>query len=401
MSVPALIPRHNSIIQPTYWFEIIFVVGFAMVIETAETILNLAILLQKESIMSISLFIKMFSVLFLIWISIYCLRYILWTNILGYHHPMPLVGMACAPPARIVSLASLPFLLPVKEFTKEEFKDKLKNFVLYLLAWIPFGLWQNKVLETVFRKLRHSNAQCIVALLIPASKILTHRFLSKVLRRLVGTENEQAKVLLSVTINFSYGWFVATKLVDAKIATVFCTVVAEFLMQLMMTFKIARHDKVNSHELEKLKMEKRGLIRKLVLAELCEGILPLAYAICFAMAYYGPNAKLIGNVKYGEWQYKVVEDASRTFWVMLGLFVVDLICMALNSSTIWVSCNVNVFNEFGILLQKYWWIIAMNFANKAGTFTGNDVNLAFDFTYEFNWITSNDTLSTTGNSTNI
>ena len=401
MSVSTLIPRHNSIIEPTSWFEMMFVVGFVMITEIAETIWSLAILMQKNSLFSISLFVKLFMVSFLTWISIYCFCYILWTTIIGYNHPMPLVGMACGLPAKIVQIVSLPLLLPASKFAQGEFKDKLKNFALYQLAWIPFGLWQNKVLSMIFRKLGNSNAQCVMAVLIPASKILTQRFLSKVLHRLVGIENETVNVLLTVSVNFSYGWFVATKLVDAEIATVFCTVVVEFLMQLIMACKIVRHAKVNSHELDYLKIDKKKSIRKLALAELCEGLLPLAYAICFTMAYFGPNAKLIGNVKFGDWQYKVVEDANGTFRVMFTLFAVDLVCLSINSGLIWVCCRVNVFNEICKILQKYWWIIALNLANKTASFSGNDVNLALDFTYDFNWITNNETFSTTSNSTNI
>ena len=63
---------------------------------------------------------------------------------------------------------------------------------------------------------------------------------------------------------------------------------------------------------------------KLVLAELCEGLTPLAYAISFSMAYYGPNAELLGNIKSDYWHYEAVQDVSWTFLVLLGYFQLTL-----------------------------------------------------------------------------
>ena len=126
-----MIPRHDSILEPAYWFEFNFVVGFALIIGTAEKITNLAILMEKGSLMSIRLFMKIFLVSFLTWLLIYCSCYILWTGILEYNHPIPLLGMLCGLPVGIISIASLPLVLPAKDFSKKEFKDKLKNFLLY------------------------------------------------------------------------------------------------------------------------------------------------------------------------------------------------------------------------------------------------------------------------------
>ena len=50
---------------------------------------------------------------------------------------------------------------------------------------------------------------------------------------------------------------------------------------------------------------------KLVLAEIVEGLVPLAYAIGFAMAYYGPNGHLVGNVLTDMWAYEKVEDVGK------------------------------------------------------------------------------------------
>ena len=44
-------------------------------------------------------------------------------------------------------------------------------------------------------------------------------------------------------------------------------------------------------------------LKVLVLAETLEFIMPLGYMSCFIVAYFGPNANVLGNVKNGYWQY--------------------------------------------------------------------------------------------------
>ena len=152
----------------------------------------------------------------------------------------------------------------------------------------------------------------------------------------------------------------------------------------------------------RVKSEERNIILKLVLAELCEGLIPLAYAICFAMAYYGPNANLIGNVRNDFWQYKAVNDAGWTFVVMFGMFAMDLVSLFLNAGIIWVTCNINLLKEICIILQKYWFIMALKLVYAPYySFMGNDVNFAADWTFNFDWLKGQKNISIAVDSTEI
>ena len=212
-------------------------------------------------------------------------------------------------------------------------------------------------------------------------------------------ENERANVSLTLSINFHYGLWVAISLVGATPTTMFCMVIVELLLQLNMSYEIVKqHRKI--HDQEQATLNKRKAVLKLLLAELSEGLVPLAYAICFSMALYGPNAKLIGNVGNGYWQYKAVDDASLTFLVMFGLFAFDLVCSLMNSIIIWVFSNVNLFDEFCSIMQKYWYITALKMTNNiCHHFFGKDINLANDWTLKFAWIAKNENFSTMSNST--
>ena len=60
----------------------------------------------------------------------------------------------------------------------------------------------------------------------------------------------------------------------------------------------------NSGNKEKLHNE----IFALILGESLEIIIPIAYLICFVIAYFGPNAEILGNVRNDYWQFKSVDD---------------------------------------------------------------------------------------------
>ena len=133
---------------------------------------------------------------------------------------------------------------------------------------------------------------------------------------------------------------------------------------------------------------------------MCEGLVPLVYALCFAMSYYGPNSHLIGNVGIKIWGYKAVDDATRTFLVLFGMFGFDLVSLFINAMLIWSNCKINILREFFVVLQKYWYIILLEMNLGAYLyFLSKDINLAYDWTFDFCWTINNKMLTMNCNST--
>ena len=93
MSILALIPRHNAILDPTFWFEINIPAGFGIILLQAEIFLDFSILIGKNSLISVRLVVKIFLVSLVTWATIFITFYIIWTTMLEYNAPMPLVGL--------------------------------------------------------------------------------------------------------------------------------------------------------------------------------------------------------------------------------------------------------------------------------------------------------------------
>ena len=169
----ALVPRHNSIEESKYWLEIIFVLGFGSIITTPAVILDLHILLGKDSIITIWVYLKVILALILTWSITYSFCYTLWTIVFGYNHPMPFFADICNIPVMIVVFINVPMLGISRLLEKKEFKRKRNHYFMFQLLWFVVHI-AKALLSLIFEQLQNSDAQCIIAVLLPMVKRCTN-----------------------------------------------------------------------------------------------------------------------------------------------------------------------------------------------------------------------------------
>ena len=101
------------------------------------------------------------------------------------------------------------------------------------------------------------------------------------------------------------------------------------------------------------------MIEGLVLTERIETLVPLTYMICFAIAYYGPNAEILGRVKLDLWQYKPVLDFGNYMTNVFILFVIDFLSLVINGIILRTTCNINIFKIVQNIQSEFWLIMAV------------------------------------------
>ena len=100
----------------------------------------------------------------------------------------------------------------------------------------------------------------------------------------------------------------------------------------------------------------------LVINQTVEIVVPFAYSICFMMAFYGPNAELIGSVKSEYWHHIPVEDIGR-FTQNLGFFLIaDAISIVATYSLLRYYCRINIIRAFAFMQKEFWFLMAVNTA---------------------------------------
>ena len=204
MSILTLIPRHNSILEPAYWFEVNIPSAMACFSLTTIVVLDFIVIFEKNSLVTIQFFLKTYLATYLTVTTFYCTIYMVWTMILEYNHPMPHVGALVNFPLRIVSMVSLSMMLPRAFSREEETKKKLRNFAMFQYAWLMVA-GSKYIPSIIYRKLENTDAQCVVAFLIPIAKISTNLFLSKMMNTIKGINDERANLVVTTHINLSYG----------------------------------------------------------------------------------------------------------------------------------------------------------------------------------------------------
>ena len=86
----------------------------------------------------------------------------------------------------------------------------------------------------------------------------------------------------------------------------------------------------------------------------------LSYLLLIVMAFFGPNAELLGNIKLQIWQFqRPILDIDAYILRVSLLMVVDLLSLAVNGILIWKICQVSIFKVFKKLQKSFWYLFAV------------------------------------------
>ena len=79
------------------------------------------------------------------------------------------------------------------------------------------------------------------------------------------------------------------------------------------------------------------------------------------MAYYGPNAEFLGNIKLTIWQYQAVSDDQlyktiQSLCIMVGI---DFLSGVINGILLWTTCKINIFKVMQKIQKEFWLIMGV------------------------------------------
>ena len=96
-----------------------------------------------------------------------------------------------------------------------------------------------------------------------------------------------------------------------------------------------------------------------VINESVEFMMPIAYCACYMMAYFGPNAKLMGNVKSDIWHFTSVDNINDTlFWNGI-MFAIDLGSTMLTMILLLCYAKINILKMYFQMQEEMWYILAI------------------------------------------
>ena len=381
-----LIPRHNTIFYQEYWFENIIITLYLILISTADLLLNCYVYLKERSLASWKLFLYLWSWTSSCFTVVYLLCYSIWVLYLGKNHPMPFIGL-CYLPSWIALLCGIWFIFPENLLSNEDFRKKLKTYVVFSMWWFFMDI-QKDILTIIFENLS-VYIEWIFGFVVLSIREMNKKVLTSFVQKMSGDNDEEGKVLLGMHISCHYAFFIAVTLSGSHISTIICMMLIDFSMHLKMTFdliNLQRKTFIVEIAIENQANCQKSMLLRLAIVELCEGAIPLAYAIAFSMMYYGPNLSLLGRSIE---ESAVAKDVMKIYGLMLSMFLIDLFSAVLNAYLLHRFGQTNITKEFCRILVKYWYFLLMGLIVNVLLFmTLNDVNWAMDWSFNFVWMTN-------------
>ena len=356
-----LLPVHNVIISPQYWYEIIFSSSSLMIFMVSAIAIGVRTVLdpfkKRIPFVVIDLLIscKVAEAL------VICLGHLIWSVVLGYFEPLPNKIIVLSFPVLMAVYCRMWKLMPHEKKVEDKFRKKCKIYILYEL-WNMFVVIQLTGLS-ILLGIVPADIQWLVSLVVPLNKEINSYVLSKLITKSSLTENlVQAKFMVGICNNLNYSFWFAIMATTATMATNYFLLGINFCLNMALCYKIIRLNRKvvpTDSEQDKKKLLTDDTITELILNETVEIIVPIAFMGSFSIAYYGPNKYNIGIVGCSIWTFHKVEDISIYFVPVIQIALIDSVSLILAGGLLWWFCKINILQRFCVIIKKYWTFLAI------------------------------------------
>lgn len=358
-----LIPAHNVIIEPSYWYETPFQAAFSFPpFYVGNTLFLMSSYINVEFIKSHRHFQKIITILIFSVFAMFTVFNIAWTKICKYNLPIPFCGYIFSILIVTEVVLTIWYLFPRQWRKDKEFRNRLKATVTAVIlnqfVIVPYGVINTMILRCPMEY------QWIAALFLPLVREFMIWISIKWVKKASNGDFTKGEIVCNQAICSSHALMISYIL--GSIATVESSAMIlaiDFIINLYITIKIIYLNKKRSMEEDK----QVGLLQELVINEIVEFMVPPAYLATFVIAFYGPNAELIGNVRNGYWQFTQTSDIDHTIRFVVILFCIDLCSLLISAIFLWIFCRINLYRAF-VEIQKEFGLAFM--VQMAHTLTG-------------------------------
>ena len=344
-----LIPYHNVILCPFYWYESIFMLVFGGAPSCFGLIMvHVKMIMEYQDIWRPPTFFKFFLSLAVIYILAHCLVHSLWSFGLGYNAPIP---FSLAIDFYVVVLAAcviIWYLFPKNIRSKSTFPDRFRAYVYYMLWATILPLQISIIFESVkeFCNFINYDAHWMIAFLLFLMKKKSVAIMVNLLTKVALSEKiGLVKGLVTIENGCMFKSFILV-LIGSKTDAVtgYCFLAISVLLNMKFLVDIIHVHNPNvgdANHIETSRKRKQEVLTTLMLNETLDFFTTIAYLASVSIAYYGPNAGIIGNVQNSYWQYDAIDSfADYLTGISYSIFV-DLSCGVITLIALKYFCNIN------------------------------------------------------------
>ena len=350
-----LIPYHNVVLFPSYWYEAIAILElggrpgyFGLLLVHGK------MLLEYQEVMKPSIIVTTYVVISLLGVVIKTCEHLLWTLGMGYNSPVPFALIIDTFLALFVC-----FIIGWYIFSKSIRFSQDQAFRNRVTAYVIYSLWCANVPGTVsfvfetFKELNNEYCSRIgfdvlwmIAIILFFMKKISNSMMVKYLTKVAKPEKVGlARGMVTIENGAMFKSFVLV-LIGSKTDAVtgYCFLGIAVLLNMKFCLDIIKVHKqitVDADHVEASHERKKSLITTLMLNETVDFFTTIAYASAISIAYHGPNAGIIGNIKNDYWQYHVIDSLPNLLTGISYSMLIDVSCGAITLLTLWICCGIN------------------------------------------------------------
>ena len=206
--------------------------------------------------------------------------------------------------------------------------------------------------------------QWLMATLLPVIKEFNDWVITKLICKAAKSNMTGAKSVVKIYLTYNYSLFFVLILgTSATESTNYCILIINFVYNLYLCLKIMMITRKILpscyQETVILRTLKKEILTELILNEIIEILVPVTYMCTFTIAYYGPNADILGNVGNEYWSYKKVENITTLFTFASQMALIDILSAVISAICLWKYCHLDFLFEYCKVMKKYWPILTL------------------------------------------
>ena len=360
IGILALIPIHDVIKNPQYWYETMLQTSAASIIWSSYFILNTSWWMNIERIKKFRHFASVLQSIILTFVFSYAFAYVIWTYGLKFQWPIPHCGILFFTITLITGYTAIWFQFDLKWRRNKSFRRRIKFFLFALaFSFLIGSIIYNKIIMKMFL-IFPRKYQWGISIILPIIREISIWVTQKLASKGASGDKQGMEIVVSYTICTRHAIFLAVVLGSSATGITCIMILAvDFIINLYLTLRIIWLKKFKEFDTEK----QTELLQELTINEMVEFFAPLTYLLCFTIAYYSPNSHLLGNIGNDYWQYEKVDDVEHVIENIFMFFAVDCISAVVCFLLLWGTCRINMFRAWSCLQKEFGMIFAVNMAH--------------------------------------
>ena len=353
-----LIPQHNAIKYPKYWYETNIAVYFSFFLtNTIYDLMECRFLFEIKSFVSLKSFLLNYGLFSALGISFTALSYAIFVFWMEFDPPIPwtaAIGFLIYVPSRL--FIWLP--LPHKERDKPEISRKFKVYMFnkiisaYFIESLYLGF------TSMFQRVPSDN-QWILAFFLPVLRSIRSRLNRTILCK--AFDKNKATSMELIRTNVEHTFYISVALATtATNMSAYVILAVDFSLNIWSAIKIVKiHRKIkptsiiNSNIGDSINAE----LVELSLIEIIELLAPSVYISTLVVALYGPNSTILGNYGNGYWTFEAIDHVEKFLCVASKLVLIDFLSGIIGGLILWKYCSINFLREVCRQMQRFWVLI--------------------------------------------